>query len=159
MGKHRFRVRLVRPVFQYVDVEVEAGEENEALTAAINEAETIPEDAWHGNFDIEEYGIDAVALDDAADSDDEIFTYIADSKKYLLLKANTDTGEGEVLYQPWMRDISDLMMVDLCSDWNGVLTESEADETKGFYDRLVRHVHSLKKGPAKVIPLRRSREE
>jgi len=31
MGKKKFRVRLVRPVFQYVDVEVEAGEECEAL--------------------------------------------------------------------------------------------------------------------------------
>ncbi len=31
MGEKRFRVRLVRPVFQYVDVEVEAGEERPVL--------------------------------------------------------------------------------------------------------------------------------
>ena len=42
MGKKKFRVRLVRPVFQYVDVEVEAGEEREALSAALAGAGTFP---------------------------------------------------------------------------------------------------------------------
>lgn len=35
MEKKRFRVRLVRPVFEYTDVEVEAGEEFEAVTTAL----------------------------------------------------------------------------------------------------------------------------
>lgn len=159
MDKKRFRVRLVRPVFQFVDVEVEAGEENEALFTALAGVETIPEDAWHGSFDPDEYGIDAVAVDDAADSDEEIFTAIAEDKKYLLLKADTDSGEGEVLYQPWMRDISDLMVADLCSDWSGELAEASEVGAERFYDQLERHARFLKEGPAKVIPLRRPREE
>ncbi len=159
MGNKRFRVRLVRPVFQFVDVEVEAGEEHEALFTAMAGAETIPEDAWHGSFDPDAYGVDAVALDDTAEIDEEIFTSIAESKKYLFLKADTDTGEGEVLYQPWMRDISDLMIADLFSDWSGELAEAGAEGTELFYDQLERHARFLKEGPAKVIPLRRPQGE
>ena len=77
----------------------------------------------------------------------------------LLLKADTDTGEGEVLYQPWMADISDLMVADLCSDWNGELAEAEAEGAERFYDWLERHARFIKEGPAKVIPLRRPRGE
>ena len=42
MEEKKFRVRLVRPVFQYVDVEVEAGEELEALSAALAGEEPFP---------------------------------------------------------------------------------------------------------------------
>ena len=159
MEKKRFRVRLVRPVFQYVDVEVEAGEEYEALSAAIAGAGTVPDADWRGSFDPDKYGVDAVAVGDAADIDEEIFTSIAEGEKYLLLKADTDTGEGEVLYQPWMANISDLMVADLCSDWNGELAEAEAEGAERFYDWLERHGRFIKEGPAKVIPLRRPRGE
>ena len=127
MEKKRFRVRLVRPVFQYVDVEVEAGERSEAISAALAGAETVPDADWRGSFDPDEYGVDAVAVGDAADIDEDIFTSIAKGKKYLLLKANTETGEGEVLYQPWIADISDLMVADLSSDWRGELAEAETE--------------------------------
>lgn len=100
MEKKRFMVRLVRPVFEYVDIEVEAGEENEAVSAALAGAETIPADEWRGNFAAEEYGVDAVCVTESAGDDKEIFTEIAGEKKYLLLKADTDSGEGEVVYQP-----------------------------------------------------------
>jgi hypothetical protein len=158
-GGNRFRVRLVRPVFQYVDVEVEAGEENEALSAALAGSETVPESAWRGSYDPEEYCIDAVAVGDAADIDEDIFLSIAGDKKYLLLKADADSGEGEVLYQPWIRGISDLMLADLCSDWGTELAEAEEAGTERFYDWLERHARFLKEGPAKVIPLRRPRGE
>lgn len=159
MRKTRFRVRLVRPVFQYVDVEVEAEEESEALSSALAGAETVPDSEWHGNFDPDEYGADAVAVDDTAEIDEEIFESIAGEKKYLLLKADIDSGEGEVLYQPWMREISDLMVADLCSDWSGELAEAEEVGAERFYDWLERHARFLKDGPAKVIPLRRPRSE
>jgi hypothetical protein len=159
MGKKRFRVRLVRPVFQYVDVEVEAGEEDEALATALAGAETIPDGAWCGTFDPDEYGVDAVAVGGASEMDEEIFTSISKNKMYLLLKADTDSGEGEVLYQPWIREISDLMLADLCSDWGAELAEVEEEGAERFYERLERHARFLKEGPAKVIPLRRPRGE
>ena len=93
------------------------------------------------------------------DIDEEIFMSIAKDKKYLLLKADTDSGEGEVLYQPWMGKISDLMLADLCSDWVAELAEAEEEGAERFNDWLERHARFLKEGPAKVIPLRRPRGE
>jgi hypothetical protein len=116
MEKKRFRVRLVRPVFEYADVEVEAGEEFEAAFTALAGAGTIPADAWRGQFAPEEYGVDAVCVTETADGDEEIFTAIAGEKKYLLLKADTGSGEGEVVYQPWIGEVSDLMLADLCAE-------------------------------------------
>lgn len=159
MEKKRFRVRLLRPVFEYVDVEVEAGEEYEAIFAALAGADTIPADEWRGNFASEEYGVDVVHVTEAAGVDEEIFTEIAGEKKYLLLKADTDSGEGEIVYQPWIEEVSDLMFADLCSDWSGELSEAEEAGVAGFYDWAVRHARFLKDGPAKVIPLRRPRGE
>lgn len=159
MEKKRFRVRLVRPVFQYVDMEVEAGEEYEAVSTALEGAGTIPDGEWRGNFDPEEYGVDAVHVTEAAGVDEEMFTSIAEEKKYLLLKADIDSGEGEVVYQPWIGEISDLMLADLCSDWTGELAEAEEGGVARFYDWAERHARFLKEGPAKVIPLRRPRGE
>jgi hypothetical protein len=155
MEKKRFRVRLVRPVFEYVDVEVEAGEEYEALATALARAGTVPADAWRGQFAPGEYGIDAVCVTEATGNDEEPFNAIAGEKKYLLLRADTDTGEGEVVYQPWIGEISDLMLADLCADWTGELAEAGETGVAGFCDWAERHARFLKEGPAKVIPLRR----
>ena len=96
---------------------------------------------------------------EAVDIDEESFMSVAKDKKYLLLKADTDSGEGEVVYQPWIGAISDLMIADLCSDWGGELAEAEEAGVAGFYDWVERHARFLKEGPAKVIPLRRPRGE
>lgn len=100
MEKKRFRVRLVRTVFEYADVEVEAEEEFEAGFMALAEAGTIPADTWRGKFAPDEYGVDVAGVTETAGNDEEIFTAIAGEKKYLLLKADTGSGEGEVVYQP-----------------------------------------------------------
>lgn len=159
MEKKRFRVRLVRPVFEYADVEVEAGEKHEAVITALAGADTISAGDWRGNFVPEEYGVDAVCVMEADGGDEELFAEIAGEKKYLLLKADTDTGEGEVVYQPWIGEVSNLMLADLCADWTGELAEAEEAGVAGFYDWAERHARFLKEGPAKIIPLRPPRGE
>ncbi len=159
MEKKRFRVRLVRPVFEYADVEAEAGEEFEAICTALAGAGTIPADAWRGKFAPEEYGVDAVCVTETAGNDEELFTAIAGEKKYLLLKADTDSGEGEVVYQPWIGEVSDLMLADLCADWAGELAEIGEVGVAGFCYWAKRYERFLKEGPAKVIPLRPRGEE
>src|SRR6266568_6616327 len=72
-------------------------EEYEAVFTALEGAGTIPDAEWRGNFDPEEYGVDAVHVTEAGDVDEEMFTSIAEEKKYLLLKADTDSGVGEVV--------------------------------------------------------------
>ena len=159
MEKKRFIVRLVRPVFEYADVELEAGEEFEAGFMALAGAGAISADAWRGKFAPEEYGVDAVCVTEAADDDEEIFTAIAGEKKYLLLKADTGSGEGEIVYQPWIGEVSALMLADLCADWTGELDEAGESGVAGFCDWAERQARFLKEGPAKVIPLRPRMEE
>ncbi len=86
---------------------MEAGEEYEAVTTVLAGVGTIPADEWRGEFAPGEYGVDAVCVMEATGDDEELFTAIAGEKKYLLLKADTNTGEGEV---------TDLMLADLCAD-------------------------------------------
>jgi len=138
---------------------VEAGEEFEAGFTALAGAGAIPADAWCGKFAPEEYGIDAVCVTETSGDNEELFTAIAGEKKYLLLKAHTWSGEGEVVYQPWIGAVSDLMLADLCADWAGELAEAEEAGVVGFCDWAERHARFLKEGPAKVIPLRPSGEE
>lgn len=158
MGKKRFRVRLVRPVFEYADVEVEAWEGYEAVATALAGAASLPADEWCGEFVPEEYGVDAVCVMEADEDKGELFAEIAGEKKYLLLKADIDAGEGGVVYQPWIGEVPDLMLADLCADWTGELAEAEEAGVAGFYDWAERHARFLKEGPAKVIQLR-PREE
>lgn len=86
---------------------------------AIHHADSIPEAAWSGSFDPSSYGYDVQYVKEAGNPDegDYLFTGIDKERRYLLLKANTGTGEGELLPQPWLTEINDLMLADLA--WTG----------------------------------------
>ena len=155
MSTKRYRVRLVRPVFQVVVVDVEASGNEEAIVEAICQAETIQEKEWVGEFDPDNYFYDVQYVEEAEGEGDYIFTGIDEDRKYLLLKADTGSGEGEVLFQPWLTEISDLMVADLCSDWGGLLQELEEVGVSSFYESLEQQLHVKNKAPAKVIPFRR----
>jgi len=157
MSMKRYRVRLVRPVFQVAVVEVEANDENDAMLDALHQADTIPEEVWSGNFDQANYGYDAQYVEEAgeSDEDDYIFTGIDEDRRYLLLKANTGTGEGEFLPQPWLTEISDLMIADLGMDWRGQVEELEAEGCASFYESLEDQLARKERKPGKVIPFRR----
>src|SRR3954447_17102957 len=45
-ARRRFTVRVLSPLFQFADVEVEAGSEAEAAAAATREAARLPGGAW-----------------------------------------------------------------------------------------------------------------
>jgi hypothetical protein len=49
---------------------------------------------WCGTYVPGEYGIDAVAIHDAADFDEEFFESISRDKTYLLFKADIDGRRG-----------------------------------------------------------------
>lgn len=155
MEPKTYRVRLVRPVFQAALVEVEAVGEQEAIFATFAQSGTIPDEEWVGKFDPDSYFCDAQFVDEAGDGDDYIFTEVDAYRKYLLLKANTDSGEGELLLQPWMDGITELMLADLSSDWSGELAELAEEGVSRFVESLERQKRLLNKTPAKVIPFRR----
>jgi hypothetical protein len=156
MSTKRYRVRLVRPVFQVAVVEVEATDEDVAMLEALGQAMTITENEWVGEFDPDNYFYDVQYVEDADEPDDDyIFTGLEKYRKYLLLKADTNSGEGEVAFQPWITEVSDLMTADLCSDWRGELEELEAEGVSNFYESLEKQMQVKNKTPAKVIPFRR----
>lgn len=156
MSTKRYRVRLVRPVFQVAVVEVEASDEYGAMLDALHQADTVPEELWSGNFDQANYSYDAQYVEEASepDADDYIFSGIDEDRRYLLLGANTDTGEGEMLPQPWISEISDLMVADLGMDWRGQLEKLEVEGCTRFYESLEDQIAHKDRKPAKVIPFR-----
>jgi hypothetical protein len=148
-------VRLVRPVFQVAVIDIEAVDDEEAMLEALSQAETITEKEWVGEFDPDNYFYDVQYIEESEEPDDDyIFTGIEKDRKYLLLKADTNSGEGELTFQPWMSEVSDLMVADLCSDWSGQLEELEREGSFNFYESLEKQLQVKNKTSAKVIPFR-----
>jgi hypothetical protein len=122
MEQRKFYIRLVRPVFEAVVVEVEAENEEIAEAAALIQAESIEGEHWVGTFDPASYCCDAQYVISAEEAEgDFIFSEIENERKYALLQADLDSGEGRMLFQPWMDEIDDLMWADVCMDWSNQL--------------------------------------
>jgi len=156
METRTYRVRLVRPVFQVVAVEVEASSEDDAVLEAIIQADTVPEEAWSGAFDPESYFYDVHSVEEASEPEDGyLYAGMEDDRKYLLLRGDLDSGTGAMPFQPWMTDVSDLMLVDLCQDWSDDLASLEQAGAAGFYSSLDRQVKARNRTLATVLPFRR----
>jgi hypothetical protein len=160
MEQRKFLVRLVRPVFQVAVVEVEAENEEMAEAAALTQAESIEDEHWVGTFDPGSYGCDAQYVIPAEEAkDDFIFSSIENERKYALLKADLDSGEGRMMFQPWMNGIDDLMWADLCMDW-GIQLEGLRREGAESYFGWLKSLGAPKEARlAKVIPFRRPEKE
>jgi hypothetical protein len=158
-----YKVRIVRPVFQSVIVEVEADSEEEAVATALGQADTIPEEDWIGVFDSEKYFYDAQCLEEDFDEDhlevDEDAEHFIDPDeyvRYLLLKANIYSGDGEVLYQPWLEEeVDDNILADLCMDWSGQLEGIQKDDVDDVIEIMEEQIHTPSKQPAKVYQFKR----
>lgn len=139
----KYFVRLVRPVFQEALVEVEAGSDAEAAELALDLAEGLADRDWRGFFDPSAYShhIARVASKDDLDGDspEQAVALDVSDKCYMLLEADTDSGEGAVLPQPWMQNVSSLMATDLTSDWIGELGDLKADGLRSFLKELEEH--------------------
>ena len=127
--RRRFTARVLRPVFQFVDVDVEATSDGEAAAAAACKAAELPEDAW--DTDDEVNNANAVrevirvvdhrrAARDAAedvgggkggtDLVDAVFDALDRAlyaRRYLLLRADLDEVEGGVVLPPWLVEFGD----------------------------------------------------
>lgn len=164
MGLGKYRVRVVRPVFQAVVMEVDANDEEEAVKEVLDQVKDIPEKEWVGSFAPKSYCYDVqgvVEVDpDDEDYDENHIFQIEQYRNYLLLKANTFTGEGEVIWQPWLGSISDLMVADLAMDWADELEEIRDEGASCFFEDLEKQVQKqaevrkAQKEPAKIIPFK-----
>ncbi len=119
-GKKTYQVVVSRPIIQTVIVEVEADGDEQAAEAALDQALLLSQDAWSGEFDASSYGFDVIGLlpkDEAQSAEDPYLQDRCDAIKYLLLRADAESGEGALLFQPWLHDEPALFVADVCQDW------------------------------------------
>lgn len=138
----KYFVQVMRPVFQKSVIEVEAVNEDEAVMVALKKAALQPEKNWSGQFDDENYAqqiVEVVPEDEleGADVPDEHFDAML--KRYALLEASTETGDGKVAPQPWMNEISGLMLADISCDWIEALDELKEEGLDDFNRFLEKH--------------------
>jgi hypothetical protein len=141
-----FAIKLMRPIFQTAVVLVEAANETQAIARAFRMARGLPEDEWEGRFDPRIYAIalqhvvnatDAIeerGLPQSVDSEVSLAAELASSDdiRYLLLKADADSGEGATLAQPWLRRCSDFLLADFARDWREQLEPVERQGIQGY---------------------------
>lgn len=163
METSKYRMRLMRPIFQSVVVEVKAPDEKAAMSIALNSARKIPNSEWVGEFDPKSYFYDVQFVLDmdnvnSEESADYILHDISRYRQYALLRADTSAGEGTVLFQPWMTQKAELMITDLCMDWCGILEKTRDQEASSLHKGLIKTLSSQPKtlkAKAKVIPFKK----
>lgn len=124
----RFHIRLVRPRFEVQYLTVRATDHEMAKFVALVEAGDDPED-WklvdYSDEDYEPFVERCLSDNDLAanemtlqEAKDELSsTEIPQHDKYLLLYADTASGEGDLCEHPWFAEEGALMKSDLIGDW------------------------------------------
>jgi hypothetical protein len=132
--KQRHYVRVCRPRFEIAIVEMEEADSENAKIGAVAVAASLPAKAWKMlPFDKERYfphveecttdsDMDAAAFGDESKEElIERFRNVRDDrgKAYLLLMADIESGEGEVIAEPWC-NCSDpgALELDIANDWH-----------------------------------------
>lgn len=112
-----------------IEIVADAVDEEDAIAKAIARAEQLPAAAWTMEpFDPSAYRphVQAMASQEELAEDrqrgdqssDEDLIDARERTRHLLLKANCDTADGDVILQPWLEvDRPDLLASDLCRDW------------------------------------------
>lgn len=135
MKKHY--VRIVRPRFELMVVEVSAADHKEAEMLALEQADDADDDAWTlldhdpGTYDAHVQRCtseDDVEANSSGPSERaEIVQTLLDPTpdedfKYLLLLADVADGEGRVIWERWLKfHEPDLLESDLIDDWISAL--------------------------------------
>ena len=125
-----YTVRLVRPVFQSVSIEVQALNRNSAMQKALRRATVLPESDWidrqfedcDNMVHVEAVLDNQKVYETSANPHQEISEFRSvdgnsDNFKYLILAADLSTRVGRVLPQPWFTSADQMLQADLCSDW------------------------------------------
>jgi hypothetical protein len=131
---HLVRVARIRIETAVVRIEGDDRDDEEAEHEAIEKAASLPDDVWVMQpFDESAYRPhvqsmiprDEIAeLTEEGRSAEHELADLGEAIRYQLLKANCDTGEGDLALQPWLEvDEPDLLASDLCSGWIGALQD------------------------------------
>lgn len=125
-----YTVRLVRPVFQSVTIEVQALNRNSAMSKAQRRAKALPESDWTDRkledtdhtMHVESVLDHQKVYETSANPHQKIREFRlgvgdSDTIKYLILSADLSARVGRVLPQPWFTCVDQMLQADLCSDW------------------------------------------
>ena len=124
----RYYVQVARLRLDTAIVEVEASDDGDAEQKAIEQARLLPGAEWELQpFDHAAYQPHAeamIAQDELTDSESVEDALRRNETRYLLLKGDCETGEGDVILQPWLKTQEpDLLASDLCAEWIGALKQ------------------------------------
>ena len=125
-----YTVRLVRPVFQSVAIEVQAMSSKSAMNKALRRATVLPESDWSDQkFEDSDHTMHVETVLDhqniyetSANPHREIGDFRSGNRnskpfRYLILEADLSARVGRVLPQPWFTCADQMLQADLCSDW------------------------------------------
>ena len=138
-----FFVRLMRPIFQSVVVLVKARSDNDAARKARRLAPGLKPEEWKGEYDAISYAYDVQEVlnvdrikqsSELSETTKELEKYLweRDDFRYLLLKADVTSGQGDVLIEPWLKRKSAVMRMDLVGDWAAGVEVLEERARKSF---------------------------
>lgn len=131
---HLVRVARIRVETAVVEIEGDDRDDEDAERQAIEKVESLPDDVWVMQpFDETAYRPHVQSMisreeiaeltQEGRPADAELADLSA-AVQYQLLKANCDTGEGELVLQPWLVvEQPDLLASDLCRAWIGALQD------------------------------------
>lgn len=125
----KYFVKVVRAAVEMAVVEVEAHDASAAMLRAVEVADS--EGAWE-KVDEHDYTVHPMSAESSED-DLELWD---EHDKFLLLHADTSSGEGEVLLEPWTIRASGLLMADMASDWVSKLEELLSVEAGSYFRDL-----------------------
>jgi len=139
---HSYYIKLMRPAFQAAILTVRARSEKEAVSIALKRAPRVDDAEWIGRFDGELYAYDVQDVYEAGGDEDASELGVIETRPpqtvmeqgpatdihYLLLRADIEIGQGDLLAQPWLDTRSSVLLADLCHDWS---YDIDALEEKG----------------------------
>ena len=124
----RYYVQVARLRLDTAIVGVDASDDGDAEKKAIERARLLPDAEWEMQpFDHAAYQPHAeamIAQDELAEAEVVEDALRRNETRYLLLKGDCETGEGDVILQPWLKTQEpDLLASDLCAEWIGALEQ------------------------------------
>jgi hypothetical protein len=155
----RYYAKVVRLRLEVACVEIEGDDiktGQHAADRALDMASNGALDWKLQPFDAEAYGphVEMLLSDPEIDGDepeaDAVRRWMcspetAVNDRYLLLHADTDTGEGRTILQPWLSEAAGLMLADLCGEW--------MDDLADLSEIAIEPVRTGR-GSATIIPFR-----
>ncbi len=137
----KYHVQVVRLRFNTAIIEVEASDDGDAERKAIEQAQQLPDANWQLQpFDHDAYLPHAEAMiaeDELTEAEEVGDALVLNEARYLLLKGDCGTGEGDIVLQPWLKtDQPDLLASDLCNDWIGAIEQLGLTHLSGRVDSL-----------------------